>query len=871
MNCSTNDIGADSHHQAGFPFFQLDRYLKILVQDLNRHVAISEEFPRTAAQKVKSGGLLFERRVARIVTPGTLVDEKFMQTMENNFLLAIHVSNSFLRSQTDLTASMLGLAWMDLSTGEFYTQATNLGNVSSDLLRISPREIVLNQAMTDDVRQILLDALSTELFTVTQFSKPVQIKEVSDWSSRLERPVAVSEMMAFTRAEVDAGNLLLEYAKEQLLDLGMKLQQPVRRIESENMGIDKNTMRGLEIVDRSHTATSGGKGSLLHAIRRTVTKGGSRLLRERICSPSTSLQVIDQRLDLVEALVANSTLRSKLVDLLEKTFDSQRISQKFALGRGDADDLVSLHKTIIATNDIAQLAQSFCDIPDKKIRETTAKQFSRLSLDSTLKLAQNIAHAVDEDALLAHHLEEMKEDAEVMSKTRDILNAAENQEDADFVAERAKARGIRLLKTSQPRQQVAPLDDNGIKADTTDMENSDIDPLSSMTNNAAENATILGESWVMRRSASAMLGDLHSKLDALCYAKTELTKSLQVNAMASSLSLRWTPGLGHHVHVKGAKDIRNTIENLSSARSIGSSKSTRTFYVAEWSELGNQIDQIKLQIKAEEERVFQMLRESVITNLASLRGNAMVLDELDVACSFAILSSEQNFTRPILNHSRSHKIIDGQHPTVMLGLEEKGRSFVSNNCLVGEAERVWLITGPNMAGKSTFLRQNALISILAQVGCFVPAKYAELGIVDQIFSRIGSADNLYQDQSTFMIEMLETANILNKATPRSFVIMDEIGRGTTPEDGIAVGYACLHHLYNVSKCRTLFATHFHKLCDMTVSWPRLANYCTNVRDEADGSFSYVHRLRSGVNRDSHALKVAQLAGTYKLCSLCQQI
>ena len=143
--------------------------------------------------------------------------------------------------------------------------------------------------------------------------------------------------------------------------------------------------------------------------------------------------------------------------------------------------------------------------------------------------------------------------------------------------------------------------------------------------------------------------------------------------------------------------------------------------------------------------------------------------------------------------------------------------------------------------------------------------------MDQIFSRIGSADNLYQDQSTFMIEMLETAHILNKATPRSFVIMDEIGRGTTPEDGIAVGYACLHHLYNVSKCRTLFATHFHKLCDMTASWPRLANYCTDVRDEADGAFSYIHRLRAGINRESHALKVAQLAGMYKLCHLYHQI
>ena len=164
-----------------------------------------------------------------------------------------------------------------------------------------------------------------------------------------------------------------------------------------------------------------------------------------------------------------------------------------------------------------------------------------------------------------------------------------------------------------------------------------------------------------------------------------------------------------------------------------------------------------------------------------------------------------------------------------------------------------------MAGKSTFLRQNALMSILAQVGLFVPAAYAEMGIVDHVFSRIGSADNLYRDQSTFMVEMLESAHILRTATPRSLVIMDEIGRGTTPEDGTAVAFACLHHLYHVNRCRTLFATHFHALADWTHDWDRLGRYCTDVSESDDGSFHYNYRLRKGVNRNSHALKVARLA------------
>ena len=273
------------------------------------------------------------------------------------------------------------------------------------------------------------------------------------------------------------------------------------------------------------------------------------------------------------------------------------------------------------------------------------------------------------------------------------------------------------------------------------------------------------------------------------------------------------------------------------------------------------MDQVKMQIRTEENQVFRILRDEVILNLAKLRRNAAVLDELDIACSFAVSAENQSLVRPILTSAKDHKIVGGRHPMVERGLEEQGRNFITNDCFVGEKERIWLITGPNMAGKSTFLRQNALISIMAQAGSFVPAEYAEIGIVDQVFSRIGSADNLYQDQSTFMVEMLETAAILKQATPRSFVIMDEVGRGTTCEDGIAVGFACLDHLYHVNQCRTLFATHFHSLTDMTQSMERLTCYCTDVVQDGSGSFSYVHRLRRGVNKQSHALKVARLAGT----------
>ena len=306
--------------------------------------------------------------------------------------------------------------------------------------------------------------------------------------------------------------------------------------------------------------------------------------------------------------------------------------------------------------------------------------------------------------------------------------------------------------------------------------------------------------------------------------------------------------------------MRHTGRAALEVRSGRATKSTRTFYNSDWTDLGARMDMVKFQIRAEEQQVLRELREQVVMNLVKLRRNAAVLDELDIGCAFANLAEEQGLTRPILNNSRKHKIIGGRHPTVKIGLEEGGKAFVNNDCFVGDEERVWLITGPNMGGKSTFLRQNALISILAQTGCFVPAEHAELGIVDQIFSRVGSADDLFRDQSTFMVEMLETAIILRQATSRSFVIMDEIGRGTTPEDGVAIAFACLHHLHHHNQCRTLFATHFHVLAELAKDFEHVACYCADVAEGTDGSFSYVHRLRRGVNKASHALKVARLAG-----------
>jgi DNA mismatch repair ATPase MutS len=552
-----------------------------------------------------------------------------------------------------------------------------------------------------------------------------------------------------------------------------------------------------------------------------------------IAAPSLSLSTINDRLDLVEEMIQYPQLRQDVVTLLGFTFDSLRLVTKFTVGRGDADDLMELSRTILTTEDILNSLRAHSTLRNAvpteqhdqgakaRRRQCISSLQKRFELGSPLRLARRIRDTIDEDGLSEYHRRQDDQAAEMEELAQDVLGREAGEEDLKAMPKRIQPK---------PRM-IAP----SFKSATDGRD----------------------DVWIMNRSASPTLKRLHDALDAMTETKNTLETNLRKKLFADSLTLKWTPNLAHIAHVRG-KDASRVSTHY--PKSLSSSKSTRTFQVPEWTQLGAQLDEMRFRIRAEEQRVLTDLREDVVRNLVKLRRNAAILDELDVACAFAMLAVEKGLVRPILDAGTAHNVVGGRHPVVEAGLDDNGRKFAPNDCLLGENERIWLITGPNMAGKSTYLRQNALISILAQTGSYVPAEYAEIGLVDKVFSRVGSADNLYQDQSTFMVEMLETAQILKEATSRSFVIMDEVGRGTTPEDGIAVGYACLHHLYHVNQCRTLFATHFHALADMTRHFEKLGCYCSDVAEEPDGKFSYVHRLRKGVNRQSHALKVARVAG-----------
>ncbi|KAI0397886.1 muts domain V [Xylariaceae sp. FL0594] len=855
---------------AGFPFFQLERFLKLLVMDFNCYVAIAEEFPNDPGDKVKSGGLMHDRRVTRVVTPGTLIDENFIDPYVNNYVLAIHVAHEGEYPGGKDKETPMGLAWLDVSTGQFYTQVTTAASLPSALSRIGPREIVVDELLESRGGHQLLSVLAEDKHFVT-FAPRGEFLPLSEWGVMLESDIPTQTVTDFTPSEAHAGSLLLQYVKNRLQGLSMKLQPPQRFENLAVLSMDKNTMRALEI--RETIRDGAFRGSLLHAVRRTVTKGGARLLSSWLSAPSTCLDTIRGRHDLVEFFMQNESHCEQVTILLRRSHDSQRLVQKFALGRGDADDLIALANTIRAAEDIYNLlsatagtnrlnedspgAGADTDVPNQ-LASCFSSMLPRMKLEGPVKLAEQIRLSIDEEGLMQKHEHEDDEASQLLSLAEDVVAAEGTQGDAA-----ALPKGSKKKKSTSIRDHYS--DDN-------------------MT-------------FVMQPRASAGLRDLHGRLSALLQDKVELGDRLREQLGAPSLTLRWTPNLGHVCHVKG-KDMRAT--GIAEHAAVSSSRSTRTFHIAEWTALGQRIHQTRFQIGVEEASIFAELRTAVVANLVKLRRNASVLDELDVATSFARLAAEQGFTRPVLDNSTAHTIIGGRHPTVEGGLREQGRTFTRNDCLVGHSSnssssstttinqppptcdpergatrrsssegRLWLITGPNMAGKSTYLRQNALITILAQAGCFVPASHATLGIVDAVFSRVGSADNLYRAQSTFMVEMLETAQILRHATPRSFVIMDEIGRGTTPEDGEAVAFACLHHLATVNRCRTLFATHFHGLADMVRERGLDAEgrtggpvemYCTDVEEDGEGGFVYVHKLRKGVNRHSHALKVARLAG-----------
>ncbi|TFK57401.1 hypothetical protein OE88DRAFT_1691084 [Heliocybe sulcata] len=793
----------------GFPCMHLDKYLKALVEQNNRFVALCEEFPRDSALGAKGG---FERRVARVVTPGTLIDEAFLDPYENNYLLAIGIADG------DPSCVELGLAWMDVSTGEFSTGVSSLDALRDNLTRISPREVVWDS--TIDLKHPARQILAEEGYFVSLAKPkiipghvtPVLAKDANADDLTDSESLSCADGSSLTAHEDSAVALLTTYMRTNLMDHMPSILQPNRDKPESRMQIDAHTVKALEIRERIREG--GTAGSLMSIVNRTVTSGGARLLSRWLCSPSASLKEIHARQSLVAFFHDRPSLREDLTITLNEVADTTRIIQRFLASRGVISDLTSVSSTVSTWTSIVKRLEL-----EKKMEERERADFrieDWASLDLLLSRIRDLQHVAD-------HI-----NSAILS-TRAAVDETE-PEDSDVTSEEALEPG--------------------------------------WGNTFSELIHGVSARWSIHPEYSDSLRSLHRKLQDLLARKNTLEEELQRTYKAPSLTLRSSPGQGMHVHLSRKKHQAEIGED-SLLVPISESGTTKVYFLQEWSLLGADILDTVGEIQAAEREAFEGLRTEVNSYSTVLRRNARVIDELDATLSFATLAAELNFVRPVVTEEPIYAVTNSRHPTVERGLLTAGRVFTPNSVQIEPSSRLQIITGPNMAGKSTLLRQTALITILAQAGSFVPAESATIGIVDRLFSRVGARDDLFRDQSTFMVEMLEASEILRRATSKSMVIMDEVGRGTTVRDGLAVAFGAVCHLYSQNRCRALFATHFHELGDMlgyaedhrgSGAFKDIAFFCTDVDETEDGHFAYSHRLRPGINRDSHGLKVAQLAG-----------
>ena len=324
-----------------------------------------------------------------------------------------------------------------------------------------------------------------------------------------------------------------------------------------------------------------------------------------------------------------------------------------------------------------------------------------------------------------------------------------------------------------------------------------------------------------------------------------------------SLKIEYNNVIGYYIEItKSHLDKITSDEFIHKQTMLNCSR-----YVTEkLKDLENKILNINDEIAQLESRIFKEISDEIVSYHESLSQTAQSLAFIDVMCSFAIIATEKDYCEPEITSDLSFNIVEGRHPVVEYSLaKNKNEKFVSNDCNLSDKQNIWLITGPNMAGKSTFLRQNALIAILAHIGSYVPAKKAQIGIVDRIFSRIGSGDDLAQGHSTFLVEMIETAAILNQATERSLIILDEIGRGTSTYDGMAIAFSCLEHIHDKICARTLFSTHYHELIKLSEHLPTVCFYTVSVK-EWENKIIFMHKVIQGIANKSYGINVAQLAG-----------
>lgn len=737
----------------GVPAHSHESYLARLIRAGHR-VAICDQVETPEQAKARGGyKALVARDVIRIVTPGTLTEDTLLDSRAANYIACVAGH-----------AHSLGLSWLDMSTGAFFTQTLPAAGLSAALERIGAREVLVPERLAYD--SDVDDALAMLGRSLTV--QPNSLFDADNAQTRLKTLFGVGTLDAFghfTAAEVAAAGTLVDYIARTQKGSMPRLSAPRGIAGDAVVEIDAATRRNLELT---RTLMGERRGSLLDCIDRTLTGAGSRLLAERLSAPSRDVGEINHRLAQIEVFVTRAPERKTMRDLLKSMPDMERAMSRLSVGRGNPRDLAMIRDGIAAS---AQIRTLFIE----RLRDDAVASISEaLSADGGI-------HDLHDTFIRA------------LAPELPALKA-----DGGFIA-----RGY------HPK-----LDElKGLRDDSKSL----------MMRLQAQYAQVTGIS-TLKVTHNNVLGYF-----------------IEVPARhADAMMIKATPANDSNPFVH-----RQTLANVV------------RFSTPELSDLESKIVSAADKALGLEMEIFEELRAKVEAQSATLVRFAAALAQLDAACALADLAASKNWCRPVVDDSLMFKIEKGRHPVVEDALVDT--PFVPNTSDLSDAQRLWLLTGPNMAGKSTFLRQNAIIALLAQMGSFVPATSAHIGAVDRVFSRVGASDDLARGRSTFMVEMVEAAAILNQATERSLVILDEIGRGTATFDGLSIAWACLEYLHDVCRCRGLFATHYHELTNLTERLAHLSCHAMRVR-AWKGDIIFMHEVIDGAADESYGVHVAKLAG-----------
>ena len=715
---------------AGVPYHALDGYLGKLIKKGHR-VAICEQL-----EDPKSSKGIVRRGVTRIVSPGTVV-EGTMLSNSNNFLASIN--------ETD---DGLGLAIMDISTGEFATaQFGDRESLESEMMRYSPSEVIIPEGNENIENWMMALGVNTTPQKADSWMYPIAKKTLE------KRFGSVEELKTYPMAVAAAGSILSYATQTQFSELP-HLRPPSLMIKAKTMTLDAVTLRNLEIV---RTISDSSKDTLFAVVNKTSTAGGSRRLKDWFLRPLHDLKKINERHDAVQELFDNTLSRREIRDILKGFQDVERLLSRLGHGSISPRDLDSLRFSL---NTVKELKQFLTEEPLKsKLMKKLVK-----SIDVHKQVADKLAEAIVEEPPLV-------------------------------------LRDGGIFKRGYSKE----LDDLRSKATS-------------------------GREWVIA-------------LEAEEKKKTGIPK----------LKIGYNRVFGYYLEIPKAF-AKKVPESYHRKQTVAAGD---RYITPELKEKETSILRADERSQALEAELFKELREWVMEFLGSLQATTMAISRIDAISSLAEVSQSNNYVRPEMSDDGALSISDGRHPVIEVLREGQ---YIPNSLQLDNKQRqLMILTGPNMGGKSTYMRQTALICVMAQAGCFVPASSARLGMVDRVFTRVGAHDDLVHGHSTFMVEMLELANILRNATTDSLVLLDEIGRGTSTFDGLALAWAVSEQLHAEKGVKTLFATHYHQLTDVAKILDRSVN-CHMQAKEDGHELTLLHRVAEGPTDASFGIHVAKMAG-----------